>query len=68
MTGLSLAFGLLLASLAQNDKGAIAEDEVSYQTSAYRKWWGQELEWRFDDLPDKGGVPAFRVQIGRAHV
>lgn len=62
MAALSIAFGLslTLTSLTQVSE-AIHDEESSYQSEAYRKWWGQELTWRFDDLPSGGGVPEPRV-------
>jgi hypothetical protein len=65
MTALSIAVGLslTLTSLAQNPatSRAIKDDESSYQSEAYQRWWGQELVWRFDDLPTNAGVPETRI-------
>jgi hypothetical protein len=60
MTPLLLAIGLVISSPAQGTV-AIAAEEVSYQSEAYQRWWGQELVWRFDDLPTKGGVLQNRI-------
>ncbi len=62
MTALSIAFGLslTLTSLTQSSE-AITSEESSYQGEVYQKWWGQELVWRFDELPTTGGVPESRI-------
>jgi len=45
MTALSIAFGLslTLTSLAQTPEAmrAIKDDESSYQSEAYQRWWGR---------------------------
>lgn len=65
MTALSIVFGLslTLTSLSQASEAiqAITDEESSYQSGAYQKWWGQELVWRFADLPTSGGMPVSRV-------
>ena len=37
------------------------EEQVDTQNAIFERWWGTELNWKFDELPDKGSVPAFRV-------
>lgn len=60
MTPFLLALGLVLTSAAQAT-WSIAEEEVSYQDGAYQRWWGQELIWKFEDLPTEGGVLEHRI-------
>lgn len=43
------------------DPRAIEKDEVEYQSYNFQEWWDTELTWKYDDLPEKGSVPAFRV-------
>lgn len=44
---------------AQDD--AIQQEEYDYQNYNFSRWWGTDLVWKFDDLPDKGGVESFRI-------
>lgn len=60
MTPLLFALGFALSSLAQG-KDAIAADEASYQSETYQRCWREELIWKFDDLPTRGGVPESRI-------
>jgi hypothetical protein len=39
----------------------ISSNEREEQVEAFQQWWGTELEWRFNELPEKGGVPEFRI-------
>ncbi len=43
------------------DPRAIEQDEVEYQSYNFQEWWDTELVWKYDDLPEKGSVSAFRV-------
>ncbi|HUG70876.1 MAG TPA: hypothetical protein VMM76_24220 [Pirellulaceae bacterium] len=47
-------------SLGQTS-GAIKQAEIDYQSEAFLRWWDSELEWTFDDLPQQGQVPDFRI-------
>jgi len=63
----TLALILLLAivintpaqSSAQD--GAIKQEEIDYQSQNFKQWWDTDLVWKFDDLPEKGGVQKFRI-------
>ena len=35
--------------------------EFEQQNAAFRRWWGEDLVWKFDDLPLEGDVPDWRV-------
>jgi len=52
---------LLAAATWGQVPGAISQKEIDYQNEAFQQWWETDLIWRFDDLPTKGSVPAFRV-------
>jgi hypothetical protein len=56
-SALTVAIAIALGSLA----APIQQKEVDYQSKNFERWWGVELEWKFDELPTKGGVPKFRV-------
>lgn len=60
MTPFLLALGLALASPSQAT-WPIDEDEVAYQNGAFQNWWGQELVWRFEDLPTEASVAEDRI-------
>lgn len=62
MTSFTLAFVLSFAqSIPTQAPTAIQDQEITTQNEAYRRWWGQDLVWRFDDLPTEAGVPDYRV-------
>jgi hypothetical protein len=56
-----LAIALIGPSQATADPRAIEQDEVDYQSQNFQQWWDTELLWRYDDLPEKGSVPKFRI-------
>ena len=56
-SALTVTLAIVLSSLSQ----PIQQDEIDYQSKNFKRWWGAELEWRFEELPTKGGVPRFRV-------
>jgi hypothetical protein len=58
-SALTVALAVAVTSLGQY--GAIQQKEIDYQNQAFKTWWGTDLVWRFDDLPEKGSVPKFRV-------
>ncbi len=35
--------------------------EIEQQNAAFKRWWGQDLNWKFDDLPLEGEVPEWRT-------
>ncbi len=35
--------------------------EFEQQNAAFKRWWGQDLNWKFDDLPLEGEVPDWRT-------
>jgi hypothetical protein len=36
-------------------------EEIKTQNALFERWWGESLNWKFAELPDKASVPAFRV-------
>jgi hypothetical protein len=57
--GMSLVAAFLVAT---GSAGAtIPEAVVDAQNESYRRYWGVHFNWKFDDLPAKGGVPKYRV-------
>lgn len=44
----------------------IPEKDVQEQNDIFRRFWGQDFVWKFDDLPDKGGVDRERVPYSGA--
>ena len=49
------------ASQAQTQSGAIRQQEIDYQNECFQRWWGSELVWKFDELPDQGVIQAGRL-------
>jgi hypothetical protein len=39
----------------------LSEKTVKEQNEIHKQWWGEELEWRFDELPATGMVEKMRV-------
>jgi hypothetical protein len=58
-----LPLALLMAVLAPvaAKAGWLSRNEIKTQNEIFKQWWGSELQWRFDELPLKGKVPAFRM-------
>jgi len=55
------AFALAIM-IATNTVGqAINQEEVKDQSKTFEHWWGEKLEWRFDELPTKGSVSKKRM-------
>ena len=53
---------LVVAFVVAATTGAsIPQAESGEQNTVFRKLWNEEFEWRFDDLPTKGGVPTERI-------
>lgn len=44
----------------------IPEKDVQEQNDIFRRFWGQDFVWKFDDLPEKGGVEGERVPYSGA--
>lgn len=62
MTWLTAAFCLSIAHTGLAPaSNAIRAQEITSQNEAYRRWWGEELTWRFEALPTEGGVPEYRI-------
>ena len=67
----------LLLSVAVNSYGQyyyaqprtvdIKQEEVDYQSECFQRWWGVELDWKFDNLPAKGTVPDKRMPYSGYH-
>lgn len=62
-SALTLVLAIVVNGPAQTsaDSRAIEQDEFDYQNQNFQDWWDTELVWKFDDLPEKGSVPKFRV-------
>ncbi|MDP6468352.1 MAG: hypothetical protein QF918_11470 [Pirellulaceae bacterium] len=57
--GTSLVF---VAILAANSVGSdIGEQKIEKQNQIFQKWWGNEMVWKFDDLPTKSKVVESRI-------
>jgi hypothetical protein len=54
-------FLLVAASSLGDTHGYIQSKEVDYQSEVFQRWWGTELNWKFDELPEKGACQKFRV-------
>lgn len=52
-----LALGCLLGS----GEGLLADQELVEQNQIFQRWWGRELETKFNNLPTKGYVPDERM-------
>ncbi len=37
------------------------QEEMDEHSKAFKKYWGEDLVWRYDDLPEKGTVPKPRI-------
>jgi hypothetical protein len=57
---ITLAFVLALGEIGQTPE-SIKQEEIDYQNQTFQRWWATDLNWRFEDLPTKGSVPAHRV-------
>lgn len=58
---LVLAIVVNIPAQASPLDGAIKQDEIDYQNQNFKHWWDTDLVWKFDDLPDKGGVEKLRI-------
>lgn len=56
-----VGFIILIAAGTLGEHGPIQDEEVKYQSEIFEQWWGTELNWKFDELPEKGAVQKFRV-------
>ena len=45
---------------------SIPQKEIQEQNDVFRRFWGSDFVWKFDDLPDKGGVEGERVPYSGA--
>ena len=45
---------------------AIPQQDVQEQNEIFRRFWGTDFVWKFDDLPAKGGVEGERVPYSGA--
>ena len=55
------SLAVILALVASNVGASIAQDELDGQNKIFQRWFGTSLVWKFDELPEKGEVPEFRV-------
>ena len=44
----------------------VRDEEAKDQDQAFKKWWGSELVWKFDDLPVDGSVDKSRYPYAGA--
>ena len=56
-----LAFTLLLLETGVLPAARFGKAEGQRQNQIFRKHWGRDLNWRFDDLPVSGSVPNSRL-------
>lgn len=59
MTVSSLALGLIMITAASGQN--VNPKELEHAKTFYRQCWGTDMIWKFDELPEKGTVPASRV-------
>jgi len=53
---------VLVAAIALATVGqSISQDDIKTQNEVFAQLWGTPFSWKFDDLPEKGGVEDFRV-------
>jgi hypothetical protein len=53
---------VLVAAIALTTVGqSINQTDIRTQNEVFQQLWGTEFSWTFADLPEKGGVEAFRV-------
>ena len=53
---------VLVAAIALTTVGqSISPSDIKTQDEVFQQLWGTEFNWTFADLPEKGGVEAFRV-------
>lgn len=45
---------------------SIPQKDIQEQNDVFRRFWGTDFVWKFDDLPDKGGVEGERVPYSGA--
>jgi hypothetical protein len=56
-SALVFAAALVASSVGQ----AIKQAEIDQQNEAFQRLWGDQLVWKFEDLPEKGSVPDWRM-------
>ena len=56
-SALVLHVAVALSALGQT----ITQAEIDEQNQNFKRWWDTELIWRYDDLPEKGSVPDYRI-------
>ena len=53
---------VLVAAIALTTIGqSINLADIKTQDEVFQQLWGTEFSWKFADLPEKGGVEAYRV-------
>lgn len=52
---------LIVAISAGIIGSSIPDKVVQMQDESFQRYWGTDFVWKFDELPDKGGVPKDRV-------
>lgn len=55
------AFLVTVAVTIVSPGQAIPDEEVKLQNEKFHQYWGQDLEWRFDQLPEKSSLADFRT-------
>jgi len=65
MKSRALTFALLLAVLvgvaAPAWAGYLSRSDVKRQNEIFQRWWGDDFQWKFDELPLKGKVEKHRM-------
>ncbi len=57
--GFTVVCALLLSATAAGS--TIPSQDIQHQNQVFRRYWGTELEWRFDALPESGSVPPHQI-------
>ncbi len=57
--GTSVVFAAVLAASAVGYD--IGDEQIAEQKQIFKKWWGTEMVWQFDELPTASSVSAERV-------
>lgn len=57
----ALVLALTLSVSVGQTSGSIKQEEIDYQSEVFLRWWESDLVWTFDDLPQEGQVPDYRI-------
>ncbi|MCA9267636.1 MAG: hypothetical protein KDA41_04165, partial [Planctomycetales bacterium] len=58
---LGLLLAIVVAAPAVVRAGYITRSDIEKQNEHFKQWWGNDLEWRYAELPGKGKVPTYRM-------